>query len=278
MRATYRCGRTGSARHNDRDFDLTNSSHIDQRRTDDNYNWHLFKHKLPNKTFSEVEEIFYTKQYSASLEATNSRYRAQYHPERCKTIKDLLKSPQTRPEEVILQIGNMDDYPSPEVLMECMIEFTNQMARWNVQHGNHLHILNFSIHLDEQTPHVHLRRCWDYIDKDGHPRLGQEKALEAAGVELPDPTRKAGRYNNRKMTFDNMMRAKWYEILKSHGLEIETEPLPRRKHMIKEKFIDSQIAKKSEKVVELEEQLEKLEKQVDWTKDLRDKQQELKEK
>lgn len=275
MRATYRCSRTGSARHNDRDFDLSKATHINQRRTDDNYNWHLFKHKFPDKTFSEIEEIFYTKQYSASLNAVNSRYKAQNHSERCKTIQDLLKSPKTRPEEVILQIGNMNEYPKAEVLMECAVELTKQMAKWNKQHGSHLHILNLSVHLDEKTPHVHLRRCFDYIDKDGFPRLGQERALKAAGVELPSPDKPEGRYNNRKITFDNMMRDKWQEILKSHGLEIETDPMPRRKNLIKEKFIDSQIAKKAEKVAELEKQLEKLEKQVDWTKDLRDKQQEL---
>lgn len=275
MRATYRCSRTGSAKHNDRTFDLDKAIHINQHRTPDNYNWHLFKHKLPEKSFSEVEEIFYTKQYSASLEAINSRYRAQCHPERCRTIQDILKSPKTRPEEVILQVGNMDNHPDPDVLMECMTEFTGYLGSWNKQHGNHLHILNFSIHLDEKTPHVHLRRCWDYIDNDGNPRLGQEKALKAAGVELPHPDKSEGRYNNRKMTFDSMMRDKWHEILKSHGLEIETEPLPRRKNMIKEKFIDSQIAQKSEQVGKLEKQLEKLESQIEWTKDLRDKQREI---
>lgn len=277
MRATYRCSRSGSARHNDRNFNLDKATHIDQRRTAENCNWHLFMRKAPDLSFSEMEKIFYTHRYSAHLEALNSRYKAQYHPERCKTIDDLLKSPKTRPEEVILQIGNMDNHPNPDVLMECMVDYVNKLAKWNVEHGNHLHILNFSIHLDESTPHVHLRRCWDYIDKDGNPRIGQEQALKAAGLEAPDPSKPIGRYNNRKMTFDSMMRGKWQEILKEHGLEIETDPLPRKRNMITEKYIDSKIAQKSEQIEKLEKQLDKLERQVEWTKDLRDTQRTFKE-
>ena len=77
------------------------------------------------------------------------------------------------------------------------------------------------------------------------------------------------------MTFDAMVRDKWQEILKSKGVELETIPLPRRKHQIKEAFIDGQIAKKAEQVEQLEKELQKLNKQVEWTKSLRDKQQAL---
>ena len=266
MRATYRCSRkNGSARHNDRNFNLNKASHINQGKTPDNWNWHCFQKKLPEASFSEVEEIFYQKRYSASLSAINERYRAQYHPERCKTVKDLLEGSRTKPEEFILQIGTKDEHPPGHVLADVVKEFMDYNLSWNKEHGNHMHILNVSGHVDESTPHIHVRRCWDYIDKDGNPRLGQEKALEQAGIGLPDPDKPVGRYNNRKKTFDTMMRDKWYEILKAHGLEIETEPLPRRKNKIKEAYIDSQIAKKVEK-------LESLDKQIKWTKDLRDKQ------
>lgn len=38
------------------------------------------------------------------------------------------------------------------------------------------------------------------------PSPQQEKALEALGIELPDPTKKPGKNNNRKMTFDKICR------------------------------------------------------------------------
>lgn len=271
MRVTYRCSRGGSAKHNDRNFDLTKAKHIDQGRLDLNTTWHCLERIDPNMTFSEAEEYFYTKRYSKALEATNARYRAQYHPERCKTIQDLLNGPRTRPDELILQVGNKDETVDPEVLKSCLREYHKQLNKWNNEHGRHLQILNYAIHLDESTPHIHQRQCWDYIDKEGHARLGQEKALEASGIELPDPDKPVSKYNNRKMTFDAMNRTIWQDILKSHGLEIETQPLPGRKNKIKEAFIDGQIAKKLEK-------LESLDKQIKWTKELRTKQREFKDK
>ena len=281
MRATYRCSRSaGSAKHNDRTFDLTAARHIKKELTELNWNWHRFMRSKPDATFEEVEKRFYEKRYSASLKAINERYLAQYHPERCKTIDDLLAGSKTRPEEVILQIGNKDEFPDHKVLEKSLRELMNFTASWSHEHGNCLHLLNFSVHLDESTPHVHIRRCWDYIDKEGNPRLGQEQALKNAGVEPPKPNEPIGRYNNRKITFDTMIREKWQDILKSNGIELETTPLPRRKHKIKEIFIDSQIAKKQERVEQLEKcvenlerKSEQLEKQVKWTKSLRDKQQ-----
>ena len=65
-----------------------------------------------------------------------------------------------------------------------------------------MQILNMAIHHDEQGGlHAHIRRVWNTTDKDGNLTLGQNKALEAAGVELPEPDKKVSRYNNRKMTF-----------------------------------------------------------------------------
>ena len=56
----------------------------------------------------------------------------------------------------------------------------------------------------------------------------QEKALREAGIELPDPSKPEGRYNNRKITFDKMRREMFQEICLKHGLKIEVEPRPQR--------------------------------------------------
>ena len=46
--------------------------------------------------------------------------------------------------------------------------------------------------------------------------------------------------NNRMMTFEAETREMWQDICKSHGLEIETEPRPRRKHLDKADYIAEQ--------------------------------------
>lgn len=234
-------------------------------------------------TFSEAEALYYEKRYKGYIDALNERYKASGHAERCKSIDDLLKGSKTRPEEFILQIGSLKDGTCDKTtLNECLIDYIQQLKEWDNKHGNHMHLLNFAVHFDETTPHAHFRRVWDYEDKYGNLRINQEQALKAAGIERPDLSKPEGRYNNRKMTFDKMAREMWYEILKKHGLEIETNPLPRKKNQITEKFIESQISDKVKKaeelnqeVSQLETKLKKLNKQIQWTKELRDKQQDL---
>lgn len=79
--------------------------------------------------------------------------------------------------------------------------------------------------MDEQgAPHIHERRAWVYTDKDGNFAISQNKSLEQMGVELPNPDRPRGRFNNRKQTFSRMCREHLLQICKEHGLEIEAIP------------------------------------------------------
>ena len=105
-----------------------------------------------------------------------------------------------------------------------------------------MHILSIALHADETSPHVHIRRVWDYTDRDGLTRLGQAKALEAAGVPLPDHGKSVGRYNNRKMSFDAMARGWWQECCRAQGWEIETEARPDMRHKDKAEYVYGQIA------------------------------------
>ena len=45
------------------------------------------------------------------------------------------------------------------------------------------------------------------------------------GFELPDPSKKKGKYNNRKMVFDEECRKLFISISQKHGLEIDVEPV-----------------------------------------------------
>ena len=78
----------------------------------------------------------------------------------------------------------------------------------NERFGSHVHILNWALHLDESTPHIHERHVFDCENQYGEIAPQQEKALEALGFELPEPEKPVGRKNNRKMTFDSACRVR----------------------------------------------------------------------
>lgn len=254
MRVSQHSGRSGSARHNDRSFldewsdqkRKEMAPHIREDATQENQTW-CWQENVP---FREAELNFYHSQYSAAIEATNARYRVEGHADRCKTVEDVYQGKLTRPEEMIIQIGDKNCNVSGQDFIACVNAYLEQINQWNNATGNHMHLLNVAVHLDETSPHAHIRRVWDYVDEKGMVRLGQGKALEAVGIALPDETKPVGRYNNRKMTFDAMARAWWQDICIEHGYDIETTPRPdRRRHKDTESFIDGQIAEK-EKLLE----------------------------
>ena len=70
------------------------------------------------------------------------------------------------------------------------------------RYGSHVHILDWALHLDEGTPHIHERHVFDALNRYGEVCPQKEKALEELGFEVSDPTKKKSKYNNRKMVFD----------------------------------------------------------------------------
>lgn len=224
MRATIHNGRTShlgafTPKHNDRNFNISHAEHIDPERVKDNRYWNWTGN--PETTFEAAEIAFYEKHISAHLDAQNARYRAQRHAERAKTMDEYRKSPQTCPEEVILQIGKRGD----TIPADMMARIIQEQINWEQKQFPGLKVLDVALHMDEQgAPHIHERRAWVYTDKDGNLAISQNKALEQMGVEPPNPDRPRGRYNNRKQTFSRMCREHLLQICKAHGLEIEEIP------------------------------------------------------
>lgn len=243
MRVSQHCGRCGSANHNDRSFlnaltpekRVELAGHIRENGEVQLFSWDS------NKNFMESELGYYQRTYAAGLEARNARYLANGQPERCRTVENLYTSPKSRPEEVILQIGTKDNTVSAELFIVCVREWNNRLMKWSAEHGNPLSVLTIAIHNDESTPHAHIRRVWNSKDKFGYIIPNQNQALKSAGVELPQPNKPEGRYNNRKMAFDAFARELWQEVCLEHGLEIETEPRPNMKHKSKQDYIAGQI-------------------------------------
>lgn len=224
MRATIHNGRTGkdgayNTKHNDRQFDISHAEHIDPERVKDNRYWNWTGN--PETTFEAAEQAFYEKHIQKHLDAQNARYKAQRHAERAKTMDEYRKSPQTCPEEVILQIGKLGD----TIPADMMARIIQEQINWEQQQFPGVKVLNVALHMDEQgAPHIHERRAWVYTDKDGNTAISQNKSLEQMGVELPNPDRPRGRFNNRKQTFSRMCREHLLQICREHGLEIEEIP------------------------------------------------------
>lgn len=237
---TNASGRVHGTKHNDRNFDVGKADNIDAAKVKDNEYRNCYGDS--SMTFDEVELKFYTENFSHQLEKTNAKYIENRHPERCKTMDEWKKLRQYCPEETTRQIGKMESHESREKLVECYNDYYKQIQQWNRDHGKPFTVLDRAVHVDEAVPHIQERRVWHYKGDDGKWYIGQEKALQMAGVELPNPDKPESRYNNRKMTFDKMSRELWLDICKEHGLDLEREALPNGKHnrdkedMIREKY------------------------------------------
>ena len=236
MKLTRHNGRSGkhgtyNPRHNDRRFDVENSEHIDAERARQNIYWDCYRgfttHEFrenpeqPDFSFEEIERMYYYEHYSDHVEAQNARNEKTRHTERNRTVEDLLKNNKTCPEESIYQIGTLEESVPPETLFRIVNEFYEEFER---RFGSHIHILDWALHLDEGTPHIHERHVFDCENRYGELCPQQEKALEELGIPLPNPDKAKGRHNNRKQTFDAVCRTILFDITKRHGLHLDQEP------------------------------------------------------
>lgn len=252
MRATQHSSRTNAEgkvhgrKHNDRNFDVSRADNIDQSRIMENLYWNCYdgnyteSEKDRKLAFSDLEMKVYEELFGEQLDATNRTYIANGHPERVKTMEQWMSQRMHAPEELVLQVGSVDQMPDRDLARTCLLDYVQRLQKWNTAHGSPMKILDVALHMDEAVPHIQLRRTWVW-ESDGMIRQGQEKALEAAGVPLPDPDKSPGRRNNRKMTFDSEMRSMLLDICHDHGLAVEREALPDARHgmdkseMIREK-------------------------------------------
>ena len=265
LKLTRHNGRAGThgtynPKHNDRSFNLANSEHIDQERAKGNIYWDCY-HGIRSASdkdkqtaaFSDVEKMFYEIHYSNFVENQNARNAKIRHTERNRTIEDLLEGKKTCPEETIYQLGTLDEHASAEDLMNIVTEFIDEFKG---KFGDHVHVLDWALHLDESTPHIHERHVFDCENKYGEVAPQQEKALEALGFDLPDPDKPLSRRNNRKITFDAACRKMLFEIAKRHGLDLEEEAeYGNRKYLEKQDFI---LAKQKEQLAVQQNRLDEL--------------------
>ena len=267
-----RAGKNGAynVKHNDRRFDIENAEHINNEKSIMNIYWDCYQgfyskvlipegEEMP-ASFSDVERLFYRERYDNFCEQQNERNRKAGHEKRNRTTDDLLKDKRTCPEESIMQIGNMDEHSEADVFLKIAEEY---FAEFNKRFGEHIHILDWSLHLDEATPHIHERHVFDCENRYGEIAPQQEKTLELLDVPLPEPDKPKGKLNNRKITFDKICRTLLLDISKKHGLNLDVEPeFGGREYLDKQEYI---LLKQQAKIQEQEQKLERLEVAIEDT-------------
>ena len=88
------------------------------------------------------------------IDAERTKFNVYY---RVKTIDGILTNTKTCPEETLLQLGNIDGIVSADVLAQISAEYFEE---FNKRYGSHVHILDWALHLDEATPHIHERHVF----------------------------------------------------------------------------------------------------------------------
>lgn len=268
MKLTRHNGRSGkngtyNPRHNDRRFNVENSEHIDAGRARKNVYWDCYRGfttiqsredaRKPDYSFEEIEKRYYAEHYGEHVDAQNARNEKNRHTERNRTVEDLLKNNKTCPEESIYQIGTLGESVPPDVLLGVAHDFYMEFER---MFGSRIHILDWALHLDEGTPHIHERHVFDSENRYGELCPQQEKALEELGIPLPDPGKPKGRNNNRKQAFDAVCRTLLFDITRKYGLHLDQEPsYGGREYLEKQDYI---LMKQKEQLTAQEQKLEEL--------------------
>lgn len=264
MKASNHNGRMDkAARHNDRNFDVTRSDHIDAEKSKDNRYW-TYDGDL-TVSFKDKEMQFYREHFKDHLKMRNDVYKQRGNHKMIHNMDYYHSSRFSRPEDKILQIGDMKEHATADQLWECTLEYQKQ---FDEKYGDKCKILDMALHVDEATPHVHIRRVWIGHDEAGHECVGQEKALRELDILPPDASKPISRYNNSKMTFTWEDQAMFREIARDRGLEID-EPthnkrqslsitaykLERTKEDLKD--VEETIERERQVKAELEEETEK---------------------
>lgn len=212
---------THKQKHNDRNFTSETDKHINASMSVENVYWNCFEgvymdiDKSSKMTFEEVERKHYEEYYKEALDITNDNYIKARHKERCKTIDDLLKGSKTAPMETLIYIGDKETTTDATTLYNICVDYVDKMKKYE-----NLCMLDMALHIDEATPHIHLRFIVDYEDEKGVLHINQNKGLEQMGIELPEPEKKITQNNNRLKTMTKIMRDTLIDICKDYNINI----------------------------------------------------------
>jgi hypothetical protein len=198
----------GDIRHNNRDFFTPN---VDPERTD------LNRVYIKQNIIDAYSELF-----DAAVVEYNERVREK-HPEQIiddyfdKISRD--RSGKKTFYETIFQIGDMKDTNVRDPAASASaIAALDEYARTFQERNPNLRVFNMVMHLDEQTPHLHI----DYIPVAHGLKRGMStqnalaQALRQQGFIVPGATKK----DNETMAWQTHEREHLTGIAEKHGIEI----------------------------------------------------------
>lgn len=257
VRATRHNGRVGKhgvfkPGHNDRTFDVDNADHIDPSRSYMNVYWDMYQGYniadangiRPERKFNfeEIEAAFYLQKFGDSVDAQTERHEKSRHRERIRTMDQIRVDEKTCPEETVYQLGTKDGHEDPALFAQVVAELFEEFQK---RFSTNIQILDWALHMDESTPHIHERHVFFADDGYGMSFPKQEKACKELGFERPFPDKKPSKHNNAKMSFDEEVRRLYIEIAEKYGVVIEKIPLEGKKHLEKNDYI---LAKQQEEI------------------------------
>ena len=147
----------------------------------------------------------------------------------------------------------MGESVPPDTLFSIVNDFYEEFER---RFGSHIHILDWALHLDEGTPHIHERHVFDCENR--YENCAPSRKRHWKNWASPSPTRRSpkGRNNNRKQTFDAVCRTLLFDIARRHGLHLDQEPsYGGRDYLEKQDYI---LMKQKEQLAAQEQKLEEL--------------------
>lgn len=209
-------GSVFGAKHLDRNFDVSNASHIDAERCSENTYWMNPSFGFTAETFDEFEKKFYECHFADFIKRTNEKAIKQRHFERMIDVDSMRANPRTCLEETLIYFGNSKCEKLPRETFDSMMQ---ELVDYIHERFPNCKVVDYAIHRDEQgAEHGEMRMAW-LAQKDGILIMNQTKALEQMGFQ-----NNKKRNDNAKIEFTKMIRQKQIEIARSHGLEIETVP------------------------------------------------------
>jgi len=193
----------GSIGHNNRQFIAPN---VDKNRTHENI---IFVREDIQKTYHELFDNA-LEEYNAKQKRKDRRIKNYYeHINRSKQEKPFY--------EVLFQIGNTEDThcgtSEAVIATKVLTDFVNGFQKRNP----HIRVFNAVIHLDEETPHVHI----DFVpfateqQRGLSTRNSLSKALEQQGFVSE------GKNNTCTKQWVEHEKEQLVEVMKSYGIEWE---------------------------------------------------------
>lgn len=238
---------SGYLNHNERKFTRSN---VDKLRIKDNV---VLKSQTVEETyqqlFSDTIEVYNANQKIASRRKSVDGY-----------LKDLQENAHKKGAEkpfyeVIVQIGDMYDcncVNNPNEAERAKQALTEYFHTFQERNPN-LKVFHATIHMDEQTPHLHL----DYIPiAEGCYKQGmQRKNSLSKALELQGLGKHKNQYDNAAIRWQEQERKALKEIAKKYDFEIVEQGKAGEKHLSVQEFKEKEL-QRSKEIERLAENIE----------------------